>query len=53
MNIHRTYIAVGLIIALSLFLGLVATLDEADQAATVSFQRPDPDPGPGVTSRAP
>ncbi|MGD1021788.1 MAG: hypothetical protein ABR880_03320 [Candidatus Sulfotelmatobacter sp.] len=45
MNIHKVSIAVGLIIALSLFLGLVAHADEADQATTISFSEPVQIPG--------
>jgi hypothetical protein len=45
MNIHKTYIAVGLVIALSLFLGLVAHADEADQATKISFNEPIQIPG--------
>jgi hypothetical protein len=45
MNIHKAYIAVGLIIAVSLFLGLVAHADEMDQATTISFNEPVQIPG--------
>jgi hypothetical protein len=45
MNIHKTYIVVGLIIAVSMFLGLVAYADETDQASTISFSQPIQIPG--------
>jgi hypothetical protein len=45
MNIHKTYIAAGLIIALSLFLGLVAHADESDQTTVISFNQPVQIPG--------
>jgi hypothetical protein len=45
MNIHKTYIALGLIIAISMFLGLVAHADETDQATTISFSEPVQIPG--------
>jgi len=45
MNIHKTYILVGLIIALSMFLGLVAHADETDQATKISFSEPIQIPG--------
>jgi hypothetical protein len=45
MNIHKTYIVVGLVIALSMFLGLVAHADETDQATKISFSEPIQIPG--------
>jgi hypothetical protein len=45
MNIHKTYIAFGLIIALSMFLGLVAHADESDQTTIISFSKPVQIPG--------
>jgi Protein of unknown function (DUF2911) len=45
MKIHKSYIAVGLIIALSLFFGLAAHADEADESTTISFSQPIQIPG--------
>lgn len=45
MNIHKSYIAVGLIIAFSIFLGLVAHADESDQNTVISFSKPVQIPG--------
>jgi hypothetical protein len=45
MNIHKTYVALGLIVALSLFLGLVAHADESDQTTVISFSKPVEIPG--------
>ncbi|MGB8733358.1 MAG: hypothetical protein WCC99_19060 [Candidatus Sulfotelmatobacter sp.] len=45
MNIHKTYIVVGLIIAVSMFLGLVAHADETDQATRIRFSEPIQIPG--------
>lgn len=45
MNISKGYIAVGLIIAFSLFMGLVAHADETDQSTTINFSEPVRIPG--------
>jgi hypothetical protein len=45
MKIHKSYIAVGLIIALSLFFGLAAHADEADESTTITFSQPIQIPG--------
>jgi hypothetical protein len=45
MKINKSYIAVGLIIAFSLFFGLVAHADESDQATTITFSQPIQIPG--------
>jgi len=45
MGINKSYIAVGLIIALSLFFGLAAHADEADESTTISFSQPIQIPG--------
>jgi hypothetical protein len=52
MKINKSYIAVGLIVALSLFFGLAAHADEADESTTISFSQPIQIPGrvlPGGT----
>ena len=45
MKINKTYIAVGLIIAFSLFFGLAAHAGESDQASTITFSQPIQIPG--------
>ena len=45
MKINKSYIAAGLIIALSLFFGLAAHADEADESTTISFSQPIQIPG--------
>lgn len=45
MKINKSYMAVGLIIALSLFFGLAAHADEADESTTISFSQPIQIPG--------
>ena len=45
MKINKSYIAVGLIVALSLFFGLAAHADEADESTTISFSQPIQIPG--------
>ena len=45
MEINKRYIVVGLIIALSLFLGLAAHADESDEATTITFSAPVQIPG--------
>ena len=45
MTINKSYIAVGLIIALSLFFGLTAHADEADESTTITFSQPIQIPG--------
>jgi hypothetical protein len=45
MTINKSYIAVGLIIALSLFFGLAAHADETDESTTISFSQPIQIPG--------
>jgi hypothetical protein len=45
MGINKSYIAVGLIIALSLFFGLAAHADEADESTTITFSQPIQIPG--------
>jgi hypothetical protein len=45
MKINKSYIAVGLIIAFSLFYGLAAHADESDQATTITFSQPIQIPG--------
>jgi hypothetical protein len=45
MNTNKTYIGVGLIIGLLLFLGLVAHADETDQATIMKFSQPIQIPG--------
>ena len=45
MKINNRYIAVGLIIALSLFFGLAAHADEADESTTITFSQPIQIPG--------
>jgi len=45
MKINNRYIAVGLIIAFSLFFGLAAHADESDEATTITFSQPIQIPG--------
>ena len=45
MKINKGYIAVGLIIAFSLFFELVAHADEFDQSTTITFSEPIQIPG--------
>jgi hypothetical protein len=45
MKINKSYIAIGLIIALSLFFGLAAHADEADESTTITFSQPIQIPG--------
>jgi hypothetical protein len=45
MKIHKAYIAVGLIIAFTLFFELAAHADEFDQATTITFSEPMQIPG--------
>lgn len=45
MKINKSYIAVGLIIAFSLFFGLTAHADESDRSTTITFSQPVQIPG--------
>jgi hypothetical protein len=45
MKINKRYIAVGLIVAFSLFFGLAAHADESDEATTITFSQPIQIPG--------
>lgn len=45
MRTNKPYIAVGLVIALSLFLGLVAHADESDETTIITFSQPIQIPG--------
>jgi hypothetical protein len=45
MKIHKMYIAVGLIIAFTLFFELAAHADETDQATEITFNQPIEVPG--------
>lgn len=45
MKIHKTYIAIGMILALTLFVELAAHADEADQATEITFSQPIQVPG--------
>ena len=45
MKIHKTYIAVGMIIAFALFFELAAHADETDQATEIAFNQPIQVPG--------
>src|SRR5712672_1488332 len=45
MKINKRYIAVGLIIAFSLFLGLAAHADESDETTKITFSQPIQIPG--------
>jgi hypothetical protein len=45
MKINNRYIAVGLIIAFSLFFGLAAHADESDEASIITFSQPIEIPG--------
>jgi len=45
MKIHKRYIAIGMIIAFTLFFELAAHADESDQATTITFSQPVQVPG--------
>ena len=45
MKIHKTYIAVGMIIAFALFFEIAAHADVADQATEITFNQPIQVPG--------
>lgn len=45
MKIHKSYIAVGMIVAFTLFFELAAHADEADQATKIAFSQPIQVPG--------
>lgn len=45
MEINKRYIAIGLIIAFSLFLALTAHADEADESTIITFSQPIQIPG--------
>src|ERR1700761_6729862 len=45
MKIHKTFIAIGMIIAFSLFFELAAHADEADQTTEITFNQPIQVPG--------
>ena len=45
MKIHKTYIAVGMIIAFTLMFELAAHADESDQATQITFSQPIEVPG--------
>jgi hypothetical protein len=45
MKIHKTYIAVGMIIAFTLMFELAAHADESDQATKITFSQPIQVPG--------
>jgi len=45
MKIHKTYIAIGMIVAFALFVELAAHADEADQATEITFSQPIQVPG--------
>ena len=45
MRIHKIYIAAGLVIALGLFLALVANASESNQKTTITFSAPVQIPG--------
>lgn len=45
MKIHKTYIAIGLIIAFTLFVELAAHASEADQSTQITFNQPVQVPG--------
>ncbi len=45
MKIHKTYIAIGMIIAFALFFEIAAHADEADQATEITFSQPIQVPG--------
>jgi len=45
MKINKSYIAIGLIIAFTLFFELAAHADESDQATTITFNQPIQIPG--------
>jgi hypothetical protein len=45
MKIHKTYIAIGLIVAFILFFELAAHASEADQSTKITFNQPIQVPG--------
>jgi hypothetical protein len=45
MKIHKTFIAVGMIVAFTLFFELAAHADEGDQATEITFSQPIQIPG--------
>ena len=45
MKIHKTYIAIGMMLAFALFFEIAAHADEADQATEVTFNQPIQVPG--------
>lgn len=45
MKIHKSFIAIGMIIAFSLFFELAAHADEADQTTEITFNQPIQVPG--------
>jgi hypothetical protein len=45
MKIHKSYIAIGMIVAFSLFFELAAHADEDDQATQITFNQPIQVPG--------
>jgi Protein of unknown function (DUF2911) len=45
MKINKSYIALGLILAFSLFFGLAAHADESDRSTTLTFSQPIQIPG--------
>jgi Protein of unknown function (DUF2911) len=45
MKIHKSYIAVGMILAFTLFFELAAHADESDQATQITFSQPIQVPG--------
>src|SRR6267154_4519254 len=45
MKINKRYIAIGLIVAFSLFLGLAAHADESDETTKITFSEPIQIPG--------
>lgn len=45
MKINKSYIAVGLMVAFSLFFGLAAHADESDESTTITFSQPIQIPG--------
>ena len=45
MKIHKTYVAIGMIVAFTLFFELAAHADEGDQATEITFSQPIQVPG--------
>lgn len=45
MKIHKSYIAIGMIVAFTLFFELAAHADEGDQATEITFNQPIQVPG--------